>query len=136
EQWNGMFLVYDQTRKEAVLAKLMLRAQKSEKEPVKISNIRIGGMPVTRIAKEKSNTYFGQNGKYLVVAGEESVFAQISDWIAQKGDAGGLGQNPAYREAQQILKGGIAEFFFRFPSVKDMTWDANPGGFRLQPLLQ
>ena len=50
--WNGMFLVYDHTGKEATLAKLLLQARTNEKEPPKISTATIAGMSAIKIERK------------------------------------------------------------------------------------
>jgi len=65
------------------------------------------------------------------------VFEQIGMWARQTAPAdGGLSQTAAYHEASDLLKDGALEGFFRFPSIKDMNWDSEAGGFHLRPILR
>jgi len=135
--WNGMFLVYDHTCKEATLAKLLLRVRMNEKDPPKISAATVAGIPAIKIERKDSTTYWAEEGRYTLIAREPAVFEDISAWTRHApAEVARLSQAAAYREAGDLLKGGLAEFFFRFPSIREMTWDSNVGGFRLRPLIQ
>ena len=136
-KWNGIFLVYDRTGKEATLAKLLLKMRMNEKDPPKISSTTVAGIQAMKIERKNETSYWAEDGKYAFTASEPEVFAQIGGWARRTAPSGGgLGQTAAYREASEMLKGGILELFFRFPSIKDMDWDSNPGGFRLRPMLR
>jgi hypothetical protein len=135
--WNGMFLVYDHTGKEATLAKLLLRIRMNEKDPPKISAATLAGIPAIKMERKDSTTYWADEGRYTFIASESAVFEDISAWARHATPAAArLSQAAAYREAGDLLKGGLAEFFFRFPSIREMTWDSSVGGFRLRPLIQ
>ena len=135
--WNGMFLVYDHTGKEATLAKLLLQTRLNEKEPPKISAATIGGISAIKIQRKNGTTYWVDDGKYTFSASEPTVLEQISAWTKHATpEAARLSQVAAFREAGDLVKGGVAEFFFRFASIRDMDWDKSVGGFRLRPLVQ
>jgi hypothetical protein len=90
-----------------------------------------------KIERKNETSYWAEDGRYAFTASEPEVFAQIGAWARRTAPSGeGLGQTAAYREANEMLKGGILELFFRFPSIKDMDWDSNPGGLRLRPMLR
>src|SRR5260370_4932270 len=61
--WNGMFLVYDRTGKELLLAKTMLRFRTQEKEPPQISTVTVPGTPDLQIARTDSASYWTEHGK-------------------------------------------------------------------------
>src|SRR5437764_1776017 len=134
--WNGAFFVYDRTGKEAVLAKLLLRSRSNEKDPAKISTTTIAGITAIKVEHKNDTSYWAEDGKYAFSASEPAVFEQIAAWTKHAKPESALSQVVAYREANELLKGGIAEFFFRFPSIRDMTGDTSAGGFRVGPLLQ
>ena len=135
--WNGMFLVYDHTGKEATLAKLLLQTRMNEKDPPKISAATIAGISSIKIERKNSTTYWVDDGKYTFSASQRTVLAQISAWTKHATpEAARLSQTAAFREAGELLKGGVAEFFFRFASIRDMDWDKSFAGFRLRPLVQ
>jgi hypothetical protein len=135
--WNGMFLAYDHTGKEATLAKLLLQVRANEKEPPKISTATIAGMSAIKIEGKNGTTYWADDGKYTFSASEPAVLEQISAWAKHATpEAARLSQTSAFREASDLLKGGVAEFFFNFASVRDMDSDKSFGGFRLRPLVQ
>jgi len=135
--WNGMFLAYDRTGKEATLAKLLLRARTGEKDPPKISTTTIAGVAAIRVERKNDTYYWAEDGKYAFGASEPAVFEQIANWTKHStGETGVLAQTAAYREAGDLLKGGLLEFFVHFPSIRETTWDTSAGGFRLRPLLQ
>lgn len=136
-KWNGMFLVYDRTGKEATLAKLMLRARMSEKDPPKISTETLAGIPVIKMERNGGTSYWAENGKYALSASEPAVFEQITAWTKHAtAEAAELSQSAAYKEASDLLTGGVLELFFHFPSVKQMAGDSSVAGFRIRPLLQ
>ena len=135
--WNGMFLVYDHTGKEATLAKLLLQTRMNETVPPKISTATIAGISTIKIERKNSTTYWADDGKYTFSASEPTVLEQISAWTKHATpEAARLSQTAAFREAGDLVKGGIAEFFFRFASVRDMDWDKSFAGFRLRPVVQ
>ncbi len=135
--WNGMFLVYDHTGKEATLAKLLLQARMNEKEPPKISATTIAGVSAIKIERKNGTTYWVDDGKYTFSASEPTVLEQISAWTKHATpEAARLSQDAAFREAGDLLKGGVAEFFFRLASIREIDWDKSVGGFRLRPLVQ
>jgi hypothetical protein len=135
--WNGMFLVYDREGKEGTIAKLLLRAQASEKNTAKISTTTIAGIPVIKVEGAKSTTYWAEDGKYAISASEPKVFEQIIGWTKHSAnEAEALGKTEAYHEGLDLLQGGVLEFFVHFPSIQKTDWDTSAGGFRLRPLLQ
>jgi hypothetical protein len=135
--WNGMFLVFDHTGKEATLAKLLLQVRMSEKDPPKVSTATLAGISAIKVERRDGTTYWADDGKYTFSASEPAVFEAISAWTKHATpEAVRLSQTVAYREAGDLLKGGVAEFFFRFPNIRDMNFDTSVGGFRLRPLMQ
>jgi hypothetical protein len=66
--WNGMFLVYDHTGKEATLARLLLQARMNEKDPPKISPATIAGISAIKIERKDGTTYWADDRKYTLVA--------------------------------------------------------------------
>jgi len=134
--WNGAFFVYDRTGKQALLAKLMLRIRMSEKDAPKMSATTIAGIPAMKIEQKSGTSYYAEDGQYAFGASEPAVFEQVAAWCKHGKPASNLAQNAAYREAADFLKSGVVQFFFRFPSIREMNWDASPGGFRVRPILQ
>ena len=134
--WNGAFFVYDRTGKQELLAKLLLHIRMSEKDAPKMSATTIAGIPVMKIEQKSGTFYYAEDGQYAFGASEPAVFEQISAWCKHGKPDGGLAQNAAYREAADFLKSGVVQFFFRFPSIREMNWDASPGGLRVRPILQ
>ena len=134
--WNGAFFVYDRTGKEASLAKLLLRTRMSEKDAPKISSTTIAGISAMKMERKSGTSYWTEDGKYAFTAYEPAVFEQIAAWTRHAGpEPAGLAQTAAYREAGDLLKGGVVEFFFHFPSIREITGDTSTGGFQLRPLL-
>jgi len=136
-KWNGAFLVYDRTGKEETLAKLLLRMRTNEKEAPKISTTTIAGISAMKIERKTATTYWADDGRYTLTAAEPAVLGQIAVWVrhAEPG-AARLSETAAYREAGDLLKGGVVEFFLHFPDLREMTEDSGAGGFRLRPLLE
>jgi hypothetical protein len=135
--WNGAFFVYDRTGKEATLAKLLLRTRMREKDAPKISSTTIAGISAMKMERKTGTSYWTEDGKYAFTASEPAVFEQIAAWTRHAGpESAGLAQTAAYREAGDLLKGGVVEFFFHFPSIREMTSATSASGFQLRPLLQ
>ena len=57
--WNGMFLVYDHTGKEATLAKLLLQTRMNEKDPPKISAATIAGISSDQDRTQEQHNLLG-----------------------------------------------------------------------------
>jgi hypothetical protein len=136
-KWNGGFLVYDRTGKEATLAKLLLRARMSEKDAPKISTATVAGISAIKMERKSGTSYWAEDGKYAFSASDPAVFEQIAAWAKHATPAAnGLAQTAAYREAADVLRGGTVEFYFHFPGIRELAGDASAGGFRIRPLLQ
>src|SRR5467141_4810896 len=135
--WNGMFFVYDRTGKESLIAKAILRMRAQQKEPQVLTPLVLGGVPVLKVEGKNGATYWADQGKFAVSAGERSVMEQILGRINGKSSvAAALAQSPAYHEAQSILGGGVLEFFVGVPDLKELASDSNAGGFQARPLLE
>ena len=124
-QWNGMFFVYDRTGKEELLSKTVLRMRSGEKEIPKLSEVTVAGVKALKIEKKSGATYWAENGKYMVAAGEESIFEEVLNRLAGKSGGGSLADSEAYKEAKPLLSGGLLEFFLRVPQIKDMAGDSS-----------
>jgi len=128
--WNGMFFVYDRSGKETLIAKAILRMRAQQKETPVLTPLVIGGVPVLKVEGRNGATYWADQGKYVVSAGERSVMEQILGRINGKSSAAAsLAQSSAYQEAQPILGSGVLEFFAGVPDLKVLTSDSNAGGF-------
>src|SRR5467141_2123955 len=135
--WNGMFFVYDRTGKEALIAKAILRMRAQEKEAPALSPLVIGGVPVLKAESKNGTTYWADQGKFAVSAGERSVMEQILGRLNGKSPAAAsLAQSSAYQEAQPILGSGALEFFVGIPDLKELASDSNAAGFQARPLLE
>ena len=136
-KWQGGFMVYDRTGKEATLAKLMIRSRMNDNDAAKMSTVTLAGIPAMKMERQGGTTYWAENGKYAYGASEPAVFKQILAWTKHETpQSGWLSKTAAYQEAGGLLHGGVLEFFVHFPALKDLATDASPGGFRLGPLLQ
>jgi hypothetical protein len=135
--WNGTFFVYDRTGKEALIAKAILRMRAQEKETPALSPLVIGGVPVLKVESKNGSTYWADQGKFAVSAGERTVMEQILGRLNGKSPAAGsLAQSPAYQEAQPLLGSGVLEFFVGIPDLKELASDSNAGGIQARPLLE
>jgi hypothetical protein len=136
-KWNGMFLVYDRTGKEATVAKWLLRARMGEKDPSKITATTLAGIPAIKLERTAGTSYWAEDGRYAFTAGEPAVFGQIANWTRRSAPAAAsLSETAAYQEAGDLLKGGVLDLFFHFPSVKEFAGDQSAAGFRVRPLLE
>jgi len=135
--WNGIFFVYDRAGKEAILSKAVLSLRSSEKETPQLSQMTIAGVPVLKVQRKASTTYWVEHGKYAVSANEPVVLEEILGRLAGKtSSAAALTDSPAYKEAHSVLGSGQVEFFLRVPDLKNVAPDAAAGGFRMQPVLE
>src|SRR5882762_10671530 len=134
--WNGMFLVYDRTGKELLLAKTMLRFRTQEKEPPQTSIITVAGAPALKISRKDSVSYWTERGKYAVGSADLNVFEEILARLDGKSVGSSLAQTPAYQEAQPLFHTGLLEFFLRIPHLKDFA-SALPANspVQIEPLL-
>jgi hypothetical protein len=136
-KWNGLFFVYDRTGKEATIASLMMRGRMNEKDPPKISATTIAGISAIKEERKSGTSYWAEDGKYAFGATEPIVFEQIVAWTKHAtAEESSLAQTAGYREASGILKGGLVEFYFHFPSLQEMNWDTSLFGFRMRPLVR
>lgn len=133
--WNGVFFIYDRTGKEAILTKAVLGLRASEKEVPQISQVTISGVPTLKVQRATSVTYWVENGKYAISAGDESVLEEILNRLYGKSNSRSLAVVPAYGEAQSALGAGQVEFFLRVGDLKSLAADSSAGGFRVRPLL-
>jgi hypothetical protein len=123
--WNGMFFVYDRTGKEELLSKAISRMRSGDKEIPKLSEVTIAGVKALKIEKKSCTTYWAETGKYMVAAGEETIFEEVLNRLAGKSAGGSLADSEAYKEAKPLLSGGLLEFFLRVPQIKDMAGDSS-----------
>jgi hypothetical protein len=123
--WNGMFFVYDRTGKEELLSKTVLRMRSGDKELPELSEITVAGVKALKIEKKSGTTYWAETGKYMVAAGEESIFEEVLNRLAGKSAGPTLADSEAYKEAKPLLSGGLLEFFLRVPQIKDMAGDSS-----------
>ena len=75
--WNGMFFVYDRIGKESLIAKAILRMRAQAKEAPVLTPFMLGGVPVLKMEGKNSPTYWADQGKFAVSAGERSVMEQL-----------------------------------------------------------
>jgi hypothetical protein len=134
--WNGMFVVYDRTGKELLLAKTVLRFRSQEKEPPQISSITVAGAPALKIERKDSLTYWTERGKYAVGSADLGVFEEILARLDGKSSSSSLAQTAAYQEAKPLLHGGLLEFFLRVPQLRDFAPDSPANSpVQIEPVL-
>lgn len=136
---DGFFFVYDQTGKEALLAKAMLRSRSMEKDPPQTSEVTIAGSPALKIVRKSGVMYWVEHGKYAVSSGDLFVVQDILARLDAKSDpSNSLAQTSAYQESQSECSGGLAEAFLRISQLKDfmpVPDGAAPGGFKSSQIL-
>jgi hypothetical protein len=134
--WNGLFLVYDRSGKEALLSKAVLRLRTQEKEVPKVSEITVAGVPTLKVERTTGITYWVEHGKYAASASELPVLEEILARLEGKAPAGAasLAQSDAYQEALPQLGGGVIEFFARIPNLKTLAPDT-ASGVKVAPVL-
>jgi hypothetical protein len=144
--WNGIFIVYNRTGKEAVIEKIILQMQTHQpKDPPQITPLIINGVPAIEIKQKDSVTYAAQTGKYAVLSGEKLVLEGMLKRLLNPGSVAAektLASNEAFREARaSIAPNGILDFFVRVPDLSELpaapeSPAAGPATFRPQALMQ
>jgi hypothetical protein len=119
--WDGTFLVYDRTGKEALLSKAVLRMRAAGTDIPKLTELTIAGVPSLKVERKSGTTYWAETGQFAVSAAEPSVFEEVLKRIAANPTGSSLADSDAYHEAKPLLAGGVMEFFLRVPQVKEMT---------------
>jgi hypothetical protein len=132
--WNGMFFVYDRTGKEELLSKTVLRMRSGDKEIPKLSEVTVAGVKALKIEKKSGTTYWAETGKYMLAAGEPSIFEEVLNRLAGKSTGSSLADTEAYKEAKPLLSSGLLEFFLRVPQIKDMAGDSSSSAPELKAL--
>ncbi len=142
--WNGIFLVYNRTGKEAIIEKIVIDMQAHQpKDPPQISPFLAGGVPAIEVKQKDSATYLAQSGKFAVIAAEKLVLEDMLKRLMNPASVTpekSLASNEAFREARASLAPkGILDFFFRVPDLSDLPSTPSANGapaFRPQALMQ
>jgi hypothetical protein len=133
--WNGMFLVYDRSGKEALLTKAVVRMRSGEKELPRLSPVTLAGVQVLKIQHKSSVNYWAESGKYAIAASEPSVMEEILGRLTDKASGASLAQSATYQEAQPIVGSGVLEFFVRIPNLRELASDSNNNQFQVRSML-
>ncbi|MGB2626244.1 MAG: hypothetical protein WAK20_05615 [Candidatus Acidiferrum sp.] len=134
--WNGGFLIYDRTGKEAVLSKAVLRIRGSETELPKLTNLTVAGVQALKIERKNNVTYWTENGKYAVAASELPVFEEILNRLAGTVKGPSLAESAAYLEAKPLLSGGIVEVFLRISQISETASESASSNPQLKLLIK
>jgi len=119
--WNGLFFVYDRSGKEELLTKSILRLRAADAQIPKLTPLTVAGVSALKIDRKSGVNYWAETGKFAVSASELSVFEEILNRLAGKGDSSSLAQSAAYQEAKPLLATGLFEFFLRVPQLKEFA---------------
>ena len=119
--WNGLFFVYDRSGKEELLTKTILRLRAADAQIPKLTPLTVAGVSALKIDRKSGVNYWAETGKFAVSASELSVFEEILNRLAGKGDSSSLAQSAAYQEARPLLATGLLEFFLRVPQLKEFA---------------
>src|SRR5258708_32632306 len=107
------------------------------KEGPLLSQVNSGGVQVLKAQGKNGVSYWAEDGKYAVSAGERSVMEEILGRLDGKvSGASSLAQSAAYQEAQGNLGSGLLEFFLRIPDLKNLSADSQTGAMQVGPLLE
>lgn len=136
-KWNGIFLIYDRSGKEGILAKAVLRLRATEKDPPTISTMTIAGVPALKLERKTGTSYWVDSGRYLFTSGEPSVIEQLLARMKSNAiPAASLANNVSFKEAHSVLGTGILEYFVNIANVTKLAADTSgPGGVRTGPVL-
>jgi len=119
--WNALFFVYDRSGKEELLTKSILRLRAADAQIPKLTPLTVAGVSALKIDRKSGVNYWAETGKFAVSASELSVFEEILNRLAGKGDSSSLAQSAAYQEAKPLLATGLFEFFLRVPQLKEFA---------------
>jgi hypothetical protein len=134
--WNGLFLIYDRSGKEALLSKAVLQMRATEKDIPKLTELTVAGVPALKVERKSGITYWAEFSKFAVSANELSVFEEILSVVNGKPAVSALAQSPNYQEAGPLLNGGILEFFLLVPRTDQVNMDSpSPVVNQLKPLV-
>lgn len=134
--WNGVFLIYDRSGKEALLAKALLRARAQGTEIPKLTPFLVAGIPALKAETKSGSTYWAEAGKFAVSAKERSVFEEILTRVAGKStDSFTLVQNLYYQEALPTLGKGFIEAFLRVADLREIIETSNPSSAQVAAIL-
>jgi len=134
--WNGIFLVYDRTGKEAILSQAVLSLRANEKEVPQISQVTVAGIAALKVQRKSGTTYWVEHDKYAISANETAVLEEILNRLGGKSvSPDTLADSAAYKEAQAVLGKGQLEFFLRVPDLKGLASGSSAGGFRMSPVV-
>ena len=134
--WNGLFMVYDRTGKEAILLKTLLRRTTDQKDAPVLSQVTIAGLSVLKREGKTDTSYVAETGKYAVATSDRGVMEEILTRLTGTGAAPpSLAQTSAYQEAKPNLGGGLIEFFLGVPEVKQLASESKAGPVPVSPLL-
>ncbi|HXM98306.1 MAG TPA: hypothetical protein VN982_07525 [Candidatus Dormibacteraeota bacterium] len=134
--WNGVFLIYDRSGKEALLAKALLRTRAQGSEIPKLTPFVVAGIPALKAETKSGSTYWAETGKFAVSAKERSVFEEILTRVAGKStDTFTLAQNTYYQEALPTLGKGFIEAFLRVADLREIIDTSNPSSAQVASIL-
>ena len=119
--WNGLFLVYDRSGKEELLAKSVLRLRAADAQIPKLTPLTVAGVSALKIERKSGVNYWAETGKFAASASELPVFEEILNRLAGKDDSSSLAQSAGYQEAKPLLAAGLLEFFLRVPQIKELA---------------
>jgi hypothetical protein len=129
--WNGGYLIYDRTGKEALLSKAVLQLRSAETDVPKLTQLTVAGVPSLKVEGKSGTTYWAEFGKYAVSANELPVFEEILNLANGKPGSNPLSQSAAYQEAKPSLSGGVIEFFLAVPNAEQIAM-SSPGSATAQ----
>ena len=134
--WNGVFLIYDRSGKEALLAKALLRSRAQGNEIPKLTPFLVAGIPALKSETKSGSAYWAETGKFAVSAKERSVFEEILTRVAGKStDSFTLAQNTYYQEAIPTLGKGFIEAFLRVGDLREIIDTSAPSNAQVATIL-
>jgi hypothetical protein len=125
----AFFLVYDDTGKSELLAKLRKRSAQASQEPRSITRYAFGSTTVEIIASGKEKSYSARVGSYWIQSNQQRRIEELIVRLrSPAGRAPSLPDTAEYRSAQgQIDDGALLQLLFRMPDLSKLPAPSREG---------
>src|SRR5262249_26157272 len=133
-RWNGLFVVYDHTGKEALMLKALLGIRLQKDAPT-ASPTNIAGVPATKFTSKDNSFYWADKGKFTIATGERAIMEEVFARLDNKSSGSSLAEAAAFQEAQPHLGTGTLEFFVRIPDLNDFVPQDAAKGIPTKPII-
>jgi hypothetical protein len=125
----AFFLVYDDTGKSELIAKLRKKSAEASQEPRSITRYAFGSTTVEITATAKEKSYSARVGSYWINSNQQQRIEELIVRLrSPAGRAPSLPDTAEYRSAQhQIDSGALVQFLFRMPDLSKLPAPSKEG---------